>query len=111
MKTTISHASQFRDAFRQVDRHGQFSYEALNMLYEYFEDCDPDMELDVIAICCDYCEDTPANIARNYSIDLNDADPEDLDYDQACIDIVREYLQDNTTLVGETPAGFVYLSF
>ena len=81
------------------------------MLYEYFEDCDPDMELDVIAICCDYCEDTPANIARNYSIDLNDADPEDLDYDQACIDIVREYLQDNTTLVGETPAGFVYLSF
>lgn len=111
MKTTITHASQFRDAFRQADRQDQFSYEALNMLYEYFEEIDPDMELDVIAICCDYSEDTVADIARNYSIDLNDADPEDLDYDQACIDIVREYLNENTSLVGETSTGFVYAVF
>ena len=111
MKTTITHASQFRDAFRQADRQDQFSYEALNMLYEYFEDIDPDMELDVVAICCEYSEDTVADIARNYSIDLNDADPEDLDYDQACIDIVREYLNENTSLVGETSTGFVYAVF
>lgn len=111
MKTTITHASQFRDAFRQADRQDQFSYEALNMLYEYFEDIDPDMELDVVAICCEYYEDTVADIARNYSIDLNDADPEDLDYDQACIDIVREYLEANTALVGETSSGFVYAAF
>ena len=111
MKTTITHASQFRDAFRQADRQDQFSYEALNMLYEYFEDIDPDMELDVVAICCEYSEDTVADIARNYSIDLNDADPEDLDYDQACIDIVREYLNENTSLVGETSTGFVYAAF
>jgi hypothetical protein len=105
MKTTISHASQFRDAFRQVDRDGQFSYEALNMLYEYFEDIDPDMELDVIAICCEYIEDTVENIAQNYSIDI-----EDLDLGEQ-IEAVRDYLNDNTQLVGETATGFVYLSF
>jgi hypothetical protein len=106
MKTTISHASQFRDAFRQVDRCGQFSYEALNMLYEYFEDIDPDMELDVIAICCEYTEDTPEGIANNYwSVDDLTQDEEELR------DQVREYLEANTSIVGETPTGFVYLSF
>jgi len=106
MKTTISHASQFRDAFRQADRKDQFSYEALNMLYEYFEDCDPDMELDVIAICCDYSEDTPEGIANNYwSVDDLTQDEEELR------DQVREYLEANTTLIGETSTGFVYLAF
>jgi hypothetical protein len=106
MKTTISHASQFRDAFRQVDRDGQFSYEALNMLYEYFEDIDPDMELDVIAICCEYIEDTPEGIANNYwSVDDLTQDEEELR------DEVRDYLEANTSIVGETPTGFVYLSF
>jgi hypothetical protein len=106
MKTTISHASQFRDAFRQADRQDQFSYEALNMLYEYFEDCDPDMELDVIAICCDYSEDTAEAIANNYWDRGSVPDDEEELRDQ-----VREYLEANTTLVGETPTGFVYLAF
>jgi len=105
MKTTISHASQFRDAFRQADRQDQFSYEALNMLYEYFEDIDPDMELDVIAICCEYSEDNPDDIIANYSIDV-----EGMDEDEK-IEAVRDYLNDNTMLVGETATGFVYLAF
>jgi hypothetical protein len=106
MKQTISHASQFRDAFRQADRQDQFSYEALNMLYEYFEDVDPDMELDVVAICCDYSEDTPEAIANNYWDRDSVPDDEDELRDQ-----VREYLEANTSIVGETPTGFVYACF
>jgi hypothetical protein len=106
MKTTISHASQFRDAFRQVDRHGQFSYEALNMLYEYFEDCDPDMELDVIAICCDYIEDTVKGVADAYGLELPE-DEDENEHRQA----MRSYLDHHTTVVGDTADGFVYLSF
>lgn len=106
MKTTITHASQFRDAFRQADRQDQFSYEALNMLYEYFEDIDPDMELDVVAICCEYYEDTPEAIANNYWD--KDSVPEDED---ELRDAVREYLEANTSLVGETSSGFVYAAF
>lgn len=111
MKITVSHANQFRDAFRQADRQDQFSYEALNMLYEYFEDIDPDMELDVVAICCDYYEETPEAIARNYSIDLSHLDPEDSDYEDQCTDAVREYLCENTAYVGDTSSGFVYAIF
>jgi hypothetical protein len=114
MKTTVSRYD-FERAFVDADRKENFSYEGLKALFDYFEDYEEstgeEIELDVIAICCEYAEDTVADIARNYSIDLNDADPEDLDYDQACIDIVREYLCENTTLVGETSTGFVYAIF
>ena len=111
MKLSISHASQFRDQFHRAGRGDQFSYEALNMLYEYFEDTDPDMELDVIAICCDYSEESAADIARNYSIDLNDANPEDDDYEEQCRALVFDYLNENTMLVGDTAKGFVYANF
>lgn len=111
MKLTIDTAGQFRDEFRQAGREDQFSYEALGLLFEYFEDCDPDMELDVVAICCDYSEDTPEAIARNYSIDLSHLDPEDSDYEDQCTDAVREYLCENTAYVGDTSSGFVYANF
>jgi hypothetical protein len=106
MKITIDHVSQFRDAFRQVGRDSQFSYQALNMLYEYFEDVDPDMVLDVVAICCDYCEESPEEIANNYWDKDSVPDDEDELRDQ-----VRDYLEANTTIVGETASGFVYANF
>lgn len=56
MKTTIENASQFRDAFITFDRKDQFSYEGYEALFDYLEEIDPDMELDVIALCCDYTE-------------------------------------------------------
>lgn len=106
MKLTISHASQFRDEFRQAGRQDQFSYEALNMLYEYFEDIDPDMELDVVAICCDYCEDTVEGVAEAYGLEL----PEDENDDERR-QAVFDYLSDHTSVVGDTATGFVYANF
>lgn len=56
MKQTLN-VSQFRDAFlRSSERKEQFSYEALGALFEYYEEADPDMELDVVAICCEWTE-------------------------------------------------------
>lgn len=110
MKTTLDF-SDFRDAFRRYDRLDQFSREGMELLFDYLEECDPDMELDVIALCCDYSEDTAEEIARNYSIDLSHLDPEDDDYEEQCTEAVRDYLNDNTALVGETSTGFVYVCF
>jgi hypothetical protein len=114
MKTTVSRYD-FERAFVDADRKENFSYEALGLLFDYFEDYEEqtgeEIELDVIAICCEYTEDTVQDIARNYSIDLNDANPEDDDYEEQCTEAVRDYLNDNTQLVGETSTGFVYLSF
>lgn len=109
MKQTIT-KSTFRDAFHAI-RPNNFSYEALGLLFDYFEECDPDMELDVIAICCEYSEDSVPKIARYYSIDLNDADPEADDYEEQCRQIVFDYLSDHTSVIGDTAEGFVFALF
>ena len=45
----------FIDAFKRMDRD-YYSYEGYESLYDFFEECDPDWEYDVIGICCDYTE-------------------------------------------------------
>ena len=110
MKISIDNASEFRNQFIAYNRD-YFTCQGYELLFDYFEDCDPDMVLDVIAICCEYTEDTVADIARNYSIDLSDLDPEDDDYEEQCTEAVRDYLIENTQLVGETATGFVYSAF
>jgi hypothetical protein len=97
--------SDFRDAFRACGRKDQFSYEGLGILFDYLEEIDPDFDLDVIALCCDYSEDSPEDIAEAYGIDL----PEDQDEIEHR-EIVRGYLDNHTTVVGETPNGFIYCS-
>jgi hypothetical protein len=111
MRQTIENASQFRDEFRQRGRADQFSYEALGLLFDYLEEVDPDYDLDVIALCCEYSEESAADIARNYGIDLNDCDPEDGDYEEQCAAAVLAYLHDHTSVVGVTPSGIVYAQF
>ena len=50
----------FRQAFKQMGRENQFSYEGLKTLFEMLEDyehgSDQEIELDVIALCCDFTE-------------------------------------------------------
>ena len=50
---------QFEDAFKSI-RPDNFSYEGLKALYDYLEDYEDStgeqIELDVIALCCDYSE-------------------------------------------------------
>jgi hypothetical protein len=57
-------------------RGEQFSYDGLRVLFEaleeYEDDTGSEVELDVIALCCEYSEDTPEEIAQNYGIDLED---------------------------------------
>lgn len=59
MKQSINFC-QFTDAFRDHGREDNFSYNGLKSLFEYFEqwgeDCGEDVELDVVAICCEFTE-------------------------------------------------------
>jgi hypothetical protein len=105
MKQTLDF-NDFRNAFWSHDRANNFSRQGLELLFDYLEDCDPDMELDVIAICCDYSEDTPEDIANNYW-DRDSVPDDENELRQA----VREYLDANTIVVGETSFGFVYANF
>jgi hypothetical protein len=93
--------SQFRDAFKAMGRADQFSYDALGLLFDYFEENEFNLELDVIAICCGYSEDEPRHIADQYDIDTRGMD------DGQVLDAVLEYLNAYTYLVGVTDAGAV----
>lgn len=106
---------QFRDEFTLANRKDNFSYEGLGILFEYLEQVEEDtgepIELDVIALCCDYNEETWSDVARNYSIDLNDADPESEDYMEQCKQIILDYLNENTAVCGYDDDIVVYACF
>ena len=97
MKQTIN-VYQFRDAFQSC-RPDNFSYEGLGVLFDclesFEEETGEEVELDVIAICCDYAEDTAEAIAENYSIDIEDCADQDEIYST-----VRDYLADEGAFVG-----------
>lgn len=103
---------QFCDAFRDMDRQDQFSYAGKQALFDYLEEYSDSVgepvDLDIIALCCEYSEDDYETIAENYSIDLTDIDPEDEDEIK---EAVMDYLEKNTIIVGEVPGGFVYAVF
>jgi predicted ArsR family transcriptional regulator len=108
MKTTVS-KYDFERAFADADRKDQFSYEGLAVLFDYLEELEAstgqELELDVIALCCDYYESSTEEIIENYRIDV-----EGLDDDEQ-VDTVREYLMDQGAYCGEFPGGFVYSAF
>lgn len=91
---------QFRAAFGDMGRGDNFSYEGLEVLFDYLEEYEDStgcpVELDVITLCCDFREESWATVAEDYSINLDDCED-----DEERINVVREYLQDNTMLCGE----------
>ena len=96
--------------FELSGRGRNFSHNGLRALFNYLEKLSEDTgsgyKLDVICLCCDYSEDTWQEIAVNYNIDI--------DYDQSDddkINAVREYLENQTELVGENNGSFVYACF
>lgn len=110
MKTSITF-SQFCDAFRDMGRNDNFSYEGKRALFDYLEQYEEqtceEIELDVIALCCEYNEDSLENIISDYQIDVSEAED-----DEEKVEIVAEYLNDNTLLVGQLPNGsFLYACF
>ena len=105
--------SSFIDAFKQSSRKDQFSYEALEAIFdqleEYSDNTGEPVEFDIVAVCCEWVESHWSDVARDYSIDLNDfADDED---DDNRIKAVAEYLWDNTTAYELSNGVFVYVQF
>ena len=103
----------FRDFVREFELSGReknFSLTGLRALFDYLEELSEDMgsgyKLDVICLCCEYSEDTWQEIAANYNIDI-DHDQSDDDK----INAIREYLENQTEIVGENNGSFIYACF
>ena len=64
----------FRQAFVTANRHENFSYEGLELIFDHLEalsdDISESIDLDVIAICCEYSECTIAEYIEDYSMDV-----------------------------------------
>jgi len=87
MKQSINEY-QFRDACHKMGRGEQFSYAGLSALYDYLEQYEDDtgqeIELDVIALCCDFTEyDSLAEFREDYGEDYETI--EDIQYDTSVI--------------------------
>jgi hypothetical protein len=69
MKQRVNFA-WFLESFRIMGRYEQFGYNALRVLFDYLEDLESDtgeeIELDVIALCCDYSVYTLDEFQRDY---------------------------------------------
>jgi hypothetical protein len=92
----------FRQHFEDYGRASQFSYDGLDLLFDYLEECEDERnetELDVIAICCDYSEDTAEAIAEMYNVETED--------DNTIEESVIEFLEDAGAYVGTTSSGTI----
>lgn len=109
MKTTVT-LHDFCEAFRLAGRGKQFSYEGLEALFDYLEQYEEDtgeeLELDVIALCCDYAEATDKELLEYYNIDVSDCDGDD-----GTADTIQEFLEDKGAYVNRVSKGFVYRLF
>ena len=104
----------FRDAFRIIPNN--FTHDGLGVLFDHIDSISDErhpIELNVIAICCDYAEDSPEHIASKYGIYLPERDDcmDDEDYSKVVRDAVVEYLEAKTCIVGETDETIVFFSF
>lgn len=102
----------FRNAFHEMNRHNNFSHEGLGIIFDYIEDYEQDtgetQELDVVAICCEWSELSPAEIVDQYDTDIN---AEGMTKEEIAA-AVFEWLNDETIVAGTTSAGhLVYVQF
>ena len=111
---------QFIDMM-QTARPDNFSVAALRVLFDYLDelsdDCGEPMEFDAIAIACDYTEADALEVYTRYTPRLNLDEDDQLLFDlyhdteeaHMLEDIIKpqiiEYLEYNTTFVGETDSG------
>lgn len=117
MKQTVN-SYQFVDAFTLAGRGDQFSSAGLFALYDYYDELEQDtgeeVELDVVAICCDWAEYADlADWARDYF--SHETWLDDLGLDEGATDeeieaAAREYVQDNGQLI-EFNGGVIVSGF
>jgi hypothetical protein len=107
MKTTVSEF-QFVESFRLCGRESQFSVNARRALFAHFEDFEHDtgteIELDPIAICCEWAEyKSPKEAAKDYGFEWK---PNLIGRHDASLEWLREQTQ-----VVEFEGGIVVQQF
>lgn len=111
----IINFSQFCDSF-EGSYKDHFSYKGKQALFDYLEEyedsCDTEVELDVVALCCEYTEYEDAEeYDRAYTTGING---DDYDNEDEYKDAIEEYISDNTQLIklgDDLDEGFIILAY
>ena len=99
MKTTISR-NDFIRAFKNDDDYkDQFSSKTLNLIFDYLQEIDENMDFDMIAICCNFTEST-LDVINN-----------DFDKNFKSLSAARKFLEEQTNVIGVTNDSIVYENF
>lgn len=111
MKTTMSWDDVRRGIWEVYDH--QFTWEAAGCLAEYYENLEEeigeDIEIDPVAIACDWDEYGDAEeLVEAYGYVLNDDWAEEEDSEK--VDAVIEYLRENTDVI-EFSGGWLVRAF
>ena len=70
---TINSGSELHKIFKAYNRENQFTVEGLDALIDLFNEVSEDpIELDVIALCCEYAEDTEEQVLKDYNLESFD---------------------------------------
>lgn len=91
--------SMFHDQFHAFNRQNQFSYDARSMLFDYLTEAEDNgengeagLELDIIAICCDFVEMSIDDFLRSYDIAIDD--------EEDTKEAITNHIEYNSVLIG-----------
>ena len=102
--------SSFIDAFTHSSRKDQFSYEALEAIFDYLEEYSDStgepVEFDIVGICCDWSEMTWQEVVLSYGVDLSQCTDDD-----ERVGEVESFLCDNTQFLELSDGVFVFQQF
>ena len=94
--------TDFINAFDRAGRSSNFSTAGLTAIFDLLEDVNPDMELDPIAICCEFSEYKDLEeLKQDYAYD------EDLEED----DEILDYYRDQTLVIQLANGGLVIQAY
>ena len=99
--------SSFVGAFQRMSRGEQFSHSALEALFDFYDSLGEDVELDPIAICCDWCE---YGSALEAALEYGYEPDSDLDAEEQGED-ATDWLADRTFVLPADSGSVVVASF
>jgi len=94
----------FVKSFDDVNRATNFTVAGRKALFEMFEELAPDMELDPVAVCCEYTEYASLEEwKQDYEYVAEDEDEED--------DYALDYLRDQTIVLELANGGIIIQAY
>ena len=102
----------FKNEFEAYNRKDHFTPEALEIIFDYLNQDDYTFQMDVICFCCEFVEMSCAAVHEAYDVGFYDDETDD----NIWIDAARDYIEDNTSLVGEYTdndgtVSFIFVAF